>query len=86
MSKRPTDAEFDELKRKRDANIREWFRKRGWAPPRLKSEFASTCYCNCPVGPCQHEWVGWVKLENGGSRVCSRCGMTAISHDMRCGP
>ena len=35
---------------------------------------------------CDHDFVGWVKTERGGSRVCSRCGMTAMKHDMQVGP
>lgn len=55
------------------------------------------CYCACPDGPCQHIWDGPNKpigLEEGEdernapgwSVTCSRCGVDAMSHDMRCGP
>jgi len=47
------------------------------------------CYCACPDGPCEHTWDGpdW-ESEDGGtcSVTCSRCGGTAISHDMRVMP
>jgi len=53
---------------------------------------SKTCRCRCPDGPCEHEWDGWEEWEDpdtgcsGGSQVCSRCGMSAMSHDMRVGP
>lgn len=58
---------------------------------------AGKCYCACPDGPCQHIWDGPTEpigLEEGEppesalcwSSTCSRCGISAMSHDMRCGP
>jgi len=44
------------------------------------------CKCQCPDGPCEHVWDHWAETENGGTAICSRCGMDAMSHDMRCGP
>jgi hypothetical protein len=93
MKPRPTDAEFDELKRKRDASIAASIDKlcveKGW--DRTKIGFhvsnAGHCYCACPEGPCQHIWDGPEETgDNYSSATCSRCGCSAISHDMRCGP
>lgn len=54
----------------------------------LRSTFnPNACYCACSShGPCEHTWDGEVwESENGRemSATCSRCGMTAMSHDMR---
>ena len=27
---------------------------------------------------CEHEFAGWVELDNGGSTKCTKCGMLAI--------
>lgn len=100
MKPRPTDAEFDELKRKRDEAIAaaaESMRAEYWpdaAPGSLHvhASHAGECYCSCPDGPCQHIWDGpeyTEEPEGGGfmsSVTCSRCGTPAIFHDMRCGP
>jgi hypothetical protein len=47
---------------------------------------SETCRCRCgeePRGPCEHKWDGPdVDMDGGWSRSCSRCGMTAMSHDM----
>jgi hypothetical protein len=54
-----------------------------------------SCKCNCGtnIEPriCEHDFSGWEEGEwaGGGSygtTVCVKCGMTAMSHDMRCGP
>lgn len=46
------------------------------------------CYCACPDGPCEHTWDG--KMREGAygsiSVTCSRCGCTAIGHDLRVMP
>lgn len=43
------------------------------------------CVCRCPDGPCEHKWDGPEKeIEFGFTVTCSKCGMSAISHDMRC--
>lgn len=92
---RPTEAEFDELKRKRDAALAEtvdavcaeW----GWdrSQVAVHVSHSSVCYCACPDGPCQHDWSGPnvpIGDGHGFSVTCSRCGASAISHDMRCAP
>ncbi len=54
----------------------------------LRSNFnPAACYCACGTGgPCEHNWDGaeWVSDDGLASSVtCSRCGTTAMSHDMR---
>ena len=91
---RPTEAEFDELKRKRaEAMVRVRERiaeKWGVKPEELHihdCDAGSPCYCACPDGPCQHVWDGpEYTEENMSSVTCSRCGTPAIYHDMRVGP
>lgn len=47
----------------------------------------NACYCACTSGgPCEHKWDGdGYESEDGlcWSATCSRCGYTAMSHDMR---
>ncbi len=38
------------------------------------------------VRDCAHDFSGWREIELGGTAVCTKCGTTAIGHDMRCGP
>lgn len=95
---RPTDAEFDDLKRQRDASlaaaVAQICTEQGWDPGKthVHASGAGDCYCACPDGPCQHIWDGpeyTEEPEGGGfmsSVTCSRCGAPAIYHDMRCGP
>lgn len=58
-----------------------------WGVPadELRSNFnPGACYCACPGGPCEHRWDGpWHHTHETSSATCSRCGTTAISHDMR---
>lgn len=54
----------------------------------MRSNFnPAACYCACGTGgPCEHKWDGaeWVSDDGLASSVkCSRCGTTAMSHDMR---
>ena len=99
---RPTEAEFDELKRQRDQdilNVVREVRKKLWpdAPDVEPQQFHcrdynATCYCDCPDGPCQHEFEGWRDITNdngevcGGETVCKRCGMGAMQHSLRTAP
>ncbi len=60
---------------------------------KLNSNFnPNACYCACgsePRGPCEHKWDGpdWESEDSCACSVtCSRCGMTAMSHDLRAGP
>ena len=59
--------------------------------PTLVTLFACPLGCRCDCargGPCTHVWEDWATewCESGatqGSAVCSRCGMTAIAHDVQ---
>lgn len=89
--RRPTDAEFEELKRKRDESVREqvatFVAEQGWDPAQtaFHASHMHGCYCACPEGPCQHVWDGPEEEgDNYSSATCSRCGTSAMSHDMRC--
>ena len=95
MKPRPTDAEFDELKRKRDESLAAVFKKiwdDAGVPEDQRRAHVSygggshACYCDCPDGPCQHIWDGPDKEFDDGHGVsctCSRCGALAFYHDMR---
>jgi hypothetical protein len=94
-----TEAEFDELKRRRDEEIIKAIRaarKKLWpdAPDDAPLEFHAHdyhagCYCACPTGPCQHEFSGFREVLNddgevcGGEQFCQRCGMGSMQHSMR---
>jgi hypothetical protein len=93
MRPRPTDEEFDELKRKRHEHIAEMVAEfcelEGCDPKEVHVHASHTtgCYCACPEGPCQHVWDGPEYIEHNMSSVtCSRCGAVAAYHDMRCAP
>lgn len=54
----------------------------------MRSNFnPAACYCACGTrGPCEHKWDGdeWESDDKLASSVtCSRCGITAMSYDMR---
>jgi len=92
---RPTDAEFEELKRKRDeailATVKRVCEEQGWDPATVRTHVSGSdhCYCACPDGPCQHIWDGPEHVsedEHLFSATCSRCGSVAFYHDMRCAP
>lgn len=87
--------DFEALRAERNANVvqrtqklaEEW----GVAPERLLGSFnPAACYCACSTGgPCEHKWDGpdWESDDSCAVSVtCSRCGTTAMSHDMRCLP
>lgn len=91
---RPTDEEFAELARKRDAGfqamVAKIYAEQGWNPPEtvVHASHAGKCYCACPDGPCQHIWDGPTYESDDGcmmSGTCSRCGEICAYHDMRCG-
>lgn len=64
--------------------------KYGWDANKIEvSHDPHACYCACPDGPCEHKWDGEDWESECGCAVsvtCSRCGTTAMSHDMRVGP
>jgi hypothetical protein len=95
MKPRPTDAEFEELKRKRDESVRRSVAKiceeEGWDPAQTSfhASHHDGCYCDCPDGPCQHVWDGPDYTSDDQCMVsvtCSRCGAVCAYHDMRCAP
>jgi hypothetical protein len=92
MSAKP---DFDELRRKRDEALNALFdavcKEQGWDRSQVSAHISPDprgCYCACPDGPCEHEFSGWRDFEdgNGGEAICKKCGMGAMSHDMRCMP
>jgi hypothetical protein len=92
---RPTDAEFEELKRKRDealsALVDAVCKREGLERSKVSvhASHSDGCYCACPDGPCQHEWNGPDYTSDDGCMIsvtCSRCGAIAAYHDMRCAP
>jgi hypothetical protein len=97
----PSEAEFDELKRQRAMHIEKVIRdvheRMGWPLTELHAHVnygggTDDCYCNCPEGPCQHEWGGWRDITDeegrvcGGEQFCQRCGMGSMAHGMRTAP
>lgn len=96
MKPRPTDAEFDALKKRRDDALQQIFegvcKKEGLDPKEtmFHASHSGGCYCACPDGPCQHIWDGPDGPEHTeeymSSATCSRCGTVAMYHDMRCAP
>lgn len=91
MSERP---DFEALRKARNENIRRAVREmcaeHGWdeSTMHMHSFNPDACYCNCPEGPCEHDFQGWREFEDGsgGEQVCSRCSLGAMSHSMRVGP
>ena len=48
------------------------------------------CKCSCPDGDCEHVWDGPEEVERyekgnvmSASSTCSKCGISAMSHDVR---
>ena len=90
-----TTPDFEALRAKRNAKALE-LRKQladelGMAVERTWSSFnPNACYCACGTGgPCEHKWDGpEYESEDGRcfSVTCSRCGCTAMSHDLRNAP
>lgn len=90
-----SEPDFDALRARRNASVRERLRKTaaelGVAEASIRTTFdPNACYCACSTGgPCEHKWDGeGYEPEDGSfwSATCSRCGCTAMSHDMRCAP
>ena len=85
--------DFEKLRAERDAAIERAVQEicddNGW--DRNEVTFHSChhgCYCACPDGPCEHSFTDWRAFEdgNGGERVCEKCGLGAMAHDMRVAP
>lgn len=88
-------ADFEALRAKRNRAVLEMHERiaeeHGIPLESLRSNFdPNACYCACNTdGPCEHQWDGEEYVSEDGclsSATCSRCGMTAFSHSMRCGP
>ena len=83
---------FESLRAERNRRVFEQHQKfadeHGVPLQSLRSTFnTNSCYCACTSGgPCEHKWDGEGVEFDGGcgwSATCSRCGCTAMSHDMR---
>lgn len=89
------DPDFDALRASRNAAVRDHIERLaqqlGVPAAELTTTFdPNSCYCACGThGPCEHKWDGDLWVSDDGllhSATCSRCGMTAFSHDMRYAP
>ena len=83
MSDKP---DFEALRQARNANLREMIRDIcGQDAVHIHGFDPNACYCNCPEGPCEHDFQGWREFPdgNGGEQFCARCGAGAMSHSMR---
>lgn len=86
--------DFEALRAKRNADVLAWKTKFAEAGIPLENLNISSnpdrCYCACGIGgPCEHTWDGpdWESDDGCAISVtCSRCGSTAMSHDMRYAP
>lgn len=88
-----SEPDFDELRRKRDEAaekaIAELCAKYGWNPNAVRYHMSPhDCYCDCPDGPCEHQFSGWREFAHGrgGEQFCTKCGMGAMAHSMRVRP
>ena len=90
-----TEPDFETLRARRNAEVRQHMQKLaeeiGVDPDTMQSNFnPNSCYCACASGgPCEHKWDGEPYESDDGavwSATCSRCGMTAMSHDLRNAP
>lgn len=87
-----TTPDFDALRAKRTASVNAVLQKLadecGVPVENLHSNYnPNACYCACVAGgSCEHKWDGepWESPDECcWSATCSRCGCTALSHDMR---
>lgn len=90
-----TTHDFESLREIRNGTVQEMHQKLagkyGIPLQSLHSNFnPDACYCACETGgPCEHRWDGpdWGSIDGlAYSVTCSRCGCTAMSHDMRNAP
>ena len=77
--------DFEALRAKRNAAVRKAATDYGL---HLFKFNADACFCDCGSGgPCEHKWNGkGCDTMGGWSATCSRCGVTALSHDLRNAP
>lgn len=87
--------DFDKLRAARNASVEAMLReirtKMGGDPsaPVMSNFNPDACYCTCGSVDhvCEHNFKGWREFEDGcgGEAICTRCGMGAMSHSLRCG-
>ncbi len=82
--------DFEALRARRNEQVRkvidETAASLGVEPGKVVHNFdPDACYCDCPRGPCEHDFQGWRDFEDGsgGESICKRCGMGAMSHCLR---
>jgi hypothetical protein len=66
-----TKPDFEALRKQRNEELRKVMaavaEKMGCEPEDLRHNFDfGACYCNCPQGPCEHDFKGWRAFLNGG--------------------
>lgn len=97
-----TDEDFTKLAKERDEMLEKTIsaiaKSHGWDRAKTHAHISPggnshQCYCACPDGPCQHDWSGPGQdiLDDNGQpcgfeTTCARCGMGAMSHDVRVMP
>ncbi|HQF32014.1 MAG TPA: hypothetical protein PLJ34_11275 [Hyphomicrobiales bacterium] len=82
--------DFDALRAARNESVAKVVARlcdeHGWDPNFAGTTFdPNACYCACAEGgPCEHDFSGWRDFDDGrgGEKVCSRCGMGAMSHTL----
>lgn len=97
MSRKVSPFEFEIMRAQRReavaAIVAETAERWGCDPSEISTTFDDrACICACPEGPCEHKWgqelhpvIDQDGHHCGDQVVCSRCGMGAMDHDMRCG-
>lgn len=95
MNSMNVEPDFEALRARRNADVlaehQRLAEELGLPLSSICSSFnLAACYCACGTGgPCEHKWDGdrW-DSEDGlaWSVTCSRCGDTAMGHDMRFAP
>jgi hypothetical protein len=82
--------DFEKLRAERNKSVRKHLEtlanEHGVKIDKVQTTFnPNACYCACGTGgPCEHKWDGPVWQGDSFATVtCSRCGCSAMSHDMR---
>ena len=85
--------DFEALRARRNASVQDEIKRIaevcGVPLEAVHSSFdPNSCFCACTTGgPCEHTWDGEpYESEGCWSTTCSRCGTTAMSHDLRVAP
>lgn len=79
--------DFEKLRAQRNQAEADWLEElAGEGFTALRPPNPDRCYCACSQGgPCEHKWDGKPYETDDGSvwsATCSRCGMTALGHNM----